>query len=197
MKNQFYVSGIHTNTGKTHFSAIFCKLFDFNYFKLIQAGYPKDSDFVKNINPNKKILEGYVLNTPKSPHIAKKLENATYKGYDIKIPNISKLLIELAGGLYTPLDEKITMIDYMSSNKRPTFLVAKYYLGAINHILLSLNALKNKNIPILALVMMGVKNDIFDDFIRTYIDIPILHLNFYKNKKNEKFIKQILDLKIL
>ncbi|HED9841394.1 TPA: ATP-dependent dethiobiotin synthetase BioD, partial [Campylobacter jejuni] len=37
---QIYVSGIHTDVGKTHFSAAFCANFNYDYFKLIQAGTP-------------------------------------------------------------------------------------------------------------------------------------------------------------
>lgn len=48
---QIYVSGVHTGVGKTHFSAVFCSKFNYDYFKLIQAGIPKDSEFIAKFSP--------------------------------------------------------------------------------------------------------------------------------------------------
>lgn len=226
---QIYVAGIHTDAGKTHFSAAFCYAFrDYGYFKLIQAGEPTDTSRVKEIldfafdfekkvdfrkqdfqkrnfdnsaivdskdfcgvdsklqdlsgqNLNKKNAseqnlvgqdfmlannktklhkEGIKLATPASPHIAKMRENLQYNGLEIPLPNLSEnpnCIIELAGGLYTPLDDKHCMIDFMRANPRACVLVGRYYLGCINHILLSLEALKKANINVLCVVMSGGK----------------------------------------
>lgn len=51
---QIYVSGIHTDVGKTHFSAAFCANFNYDYFKLIQAGTPTDSEFIAKFSPKNK-----------------------------------------------------------------------------------------------------------------------------------------------
>ncbi|WP_334087257.1 AAA family ATPase, partial [Helicobacter typhlonius] len=80
---QIYVLGVHTDTGKTHFSAAFCKAFSYDYFKLIQAGVPTDSDFVKTLSPTTHIFEsGIFLQTPASPHLGKKIEHLHYKAFD-------------------------------------------------------------------------------------------------------------------
>lgn len=177
---QIYVLGVHTDTGKTHFSAAFCKAFSYDYFKLIQAGMPTDSDFVKTLSPTTHIFEsGIFLQTPASPHLAKKLEHLHYKAFDITLPQSKNLLIETAGGLFTPIDETYTMIDYVQRFKRPCFLVAKYYLGVINHILLSLEALKQRQIPILALLLMGEEDILIDEFITSYTGVRIFHLPFF------------------
>ncbi|HED6149625.1 TPA: dethiobiotin synthase, partial [Campylobacter coli] len=130
---KIYISGIDTDVGKTYLSARICKELGFDYFKLIQAGVSKDSDEVANFSPKTKIFkEGMCLQTPASPHKARILEKLNYKAFDIQIPQSNKLIIELAGGLFSPIDDEKTMIDYMSEFKYPTLLVAKDYLGSIN-----------------------------------------------------------------
>ncbi len=181
---QIYTCGIGTDVGKTHFSALFCHLFGYHYFKLIQAGTPKDSDFAEKLIPKERILgEGFLLQTPASPHIGKRLENASYRAFDLAIPQTTNLIIELAGGLFTPLDEQYTMIDFMTHWKKPAILVAKNYLGAINHTLLSIQALQSREIPLLALVCMGKEERDFNDFICDYTGIMPLNLDFYDAQK--------------
>ena len=194
---QIYVSAVHTNVGKTHFSALFCQSFNYDYFKLIQAGKPMDREFIAKFNPQTKIFkEGFVFEISASPHICKIKEQAKYEAMDIKIPSSKNLIIELAGGLLSPIDEQYTMIDFMKQFKRPTFLIAKYYMGSINHILLSLQALKNAQIPIIALIMMGRKNILQDAFIQNYTQVPLIHLPFF-NENNFLKISQITKEKLI
>ncbi|HDZ5065114.1 TPA: dethiobiotin synthase [Campylobacter jejuni] len=200
---QIYVSGVHTDVGKTHFSAAFCANFNYDYFKLVQAGTPTDSEFIAKFSPKTKIFkEGVFLQTPASPHLGKIKEKLDYKALELNLPKSENLLIELAGGLFSPIDEKYTMIDFMTLHKKASILVAKYYLGSINHILLSIEALKQRNIELLALVMMGKKDILQDDFIKNYTQISIINLDFFdkNNILNQNFkeqMQEILQTKIL
>lgn len=190
---QIYISGIHTNIGKTHTSAAFCASFHYAYFKLIQAGTPRDCEIVKSFSKDIKVLgEGIFLKTPASPHIGKLKENLKYKGLEITLPNINNMIIELAGGLFSPLDECSCMLDFMCKYPLPTILVGKYYLGAINHIILSIKMLKQCGIEILCLVMNGDKDLNIDNFIYNYTRINIVHLNTFNT---ENFHQKILSFK--
>lgn len=190
---QIYMAGIHTDTGKTHVCAAFCAAFKYDYFKLIQAGTPTDSEVIRRFSPNTHIFnEGILLQTPTSPHIAKEIERIEYEAMQIKIPKSQNLIIELAGGLFSPIDEKFCMIDYMQNHKLPTILVAKYYLGSINHILLSIEALRQRHIDILCLVMVGKQEQQVDSFIQQYSKITIIHLPFF-NTTN--FMQVVCDFK--
>lgn len=222
---QIYVAGIHTDAGKTHFSAAFCKAFGYSYFKLIQAGTPTDTQRVSELlklaqdkeckhhsasttshknqknnsdtkmakNYQAKIYkEGISLATPTSPHIAKIREKIHYD--KIPLPQDENCLIELAGGLYTPFDEKCCMIDFMRENPAATVLVGRYYLGCINHILLSLQALKQANIKVLCLVMSEKdytqddftnESALIDRFISDYALLPIVHLPFFADNADD------------
>ena len=187
---QIYISGIHTNIGKTHVSAAFCSSFNYAYFKLIQAGMPKDCDIINSFDSNIEILgEGIFLKTAASPHIAKLQENIEYIGLDIGLPTRNNVVIELAGGLFSPIDEYSCMLDYMRNHKFPTILVGSYYLGAINHIILSIEALKKNNIDIICIVMNGVMDSNIDKFIYDYTGVNIIHLNtFDSNNFKEKIL---------
>lgn len=214
---QIYIAGIHTDIGKTHFSIAFCKAFSYSYFKLIQAGNPTDTNRVKEFldssqkgvvnNDNANSItntqtthqitiynEGITLNSPTSPHIAKIKENLNYEGLKIPLPNDKNCVIELAGGIYTPLDERYCMIDFMREYPRPCVLVGGYYLGSINHILLSIEALKSSKIELLCLAMSKATSqeynkiqtqdfELIDHFISDYAGIPIVHLPYFSNAK--------------
>lgn len=183
---QIYVCGSSTDVGKTHFCAMFCESFKYEYFKLIQAGENKDSKLITSFAKDVKIhKEGVFLKTPASPHIGKKLEGLDYKAFDIVLPDSKNLLIETAGGLFTPIDEKCCMIDYMAYDLKPCILVASYYLGCINHIILSIEALRQRELPLLALVMSGKKDEDIDDFVFKYSGVKIVHLEHF-SKENFK-----------
>ncbi|HDZ5051330.1 TPA: AAA family ATPase, partial [Campylobacter jejuni] len=123
-------------------------------------------------------------------------EKLDYKALELNLPKSENLLIELAGGLFSPIDEKYTMIDFMALHKKASILVAKYYLGSINHILLSIEALKQRNIELLALVMMGKKDILQDNFIKNYTQISIINLDFFdkNNILNQNFKEQIQEI---
>lgn len=199
------ISASHTNVGKTHLSSLLCSTLNYDYFKLVQAGEDRDSKIVESyceFTQSKSIihLDGVFLKTPASPHIGKKLENNDYRGLEIPLPKSQKLVIETAGGIYTPLDERHTMLDFMQHHSLPTLLVGRYYLGSINHILLSIEAIKNRQIKLLGVVLTGEKNEDFDRFITNYCGVKLLHLrdfnqnNFYMAR--EDFLPQLREIGI-
>lgn len=177
---QICISGIHTNTGKTHASAMLCKILKYDYYKLIQAGNPKDSQKILQFSPQTTIhKEGYFLKTPASPHIGKQKENAKYHGLSLPIPSAKNLIIETPGGLFCPLDEQNFVIDFLAHHKLPTFLVGKYYLGAISHLFLSLEALQKRKIQILGILLCGEEDLSISSFVKAHTNLPLLHLPFF------------------
>lgn len=204
---QIYVAGIHTNIGKTCVSVAICSAFLYDYFKLIQAGNPQDKDFVAKYADSKINIfdNGITLQTPASPHIASIKENKMYNAFDIKIPDSKNLVIEIAGGLFSPIDLNYCMIDYMVKNPLPCVLVGGYYLGSINHILLSIEALKIRNIKLLAIIISMQKNENkinqIDDFIKHYSDVSLVHLEHFDKtnffQKTQKFKQEIESIFLL
>jgi len=94
-------------------------------------------------------LNPYCLEVAISPHIAAKLANITI---DIsKIVTIARglqkhsdlLLIEGAGGWYTPIGERESMADLAVELGSPVVLVVGLKLGCLNHARLSLEAIRS------------------------------------------------------
>lgn len=65
------------------------------------------------------------------------------------------LLIEGVGGILVPLDSQHTVLDLASALRVPTIIVARAGLGTINHTLLTLQALRSRQIPIAGIILNG------------------------------------------
>ena len=189
------ITGCHTNVGKTHVSAMLCSILGFEYFKLIQAGVPKDKDLVAHFVPQCKVSEGISLQMSASPHLGKRLENAKYNGLSIPLPKSQNLIIEIAGGLYSPLDENSCMIDYISKYSLPCIIVGADYLGGINHLLLSIESLKKRYCEILGVVISGESSGEIEKFIREYSGVEVVNLANY-NKENFESVRVEFEVEL-
>lgn len=63
------------------------------------------------------------------------------------------LLIEGAGGIMVPLDDRRTVLDLMIALQLPLILVTGSYLGTISHTLTALDALFRRNLKVLATIV--------------------------------------------
>ena len=171
MNDKIIVAGIGTDVGKTVISAILCEALQADYWKPVQAGDLDNSDTikVKHLVSNSKSVfhdEAYQLHTPMSPHGAAKIDALEIQEKNIQIPETSnKLIIEMAGGLMVPLSDDYLYIDWVEKSNLPVILVSSYYLGSINHTLLTWEALKVRNIPVLGIIFNGKKVDSTYDVI--------------------------------
>lgn len=159
--NTYFITGIDTNVGKTVTSAVLVEALKADYWKPVQAGDLENSDTltVQKLISNSKshfFPEKYRLNTPASPHYAAELDGVEidFEGFELPSTN-NNLIIEGAGGLFVPLNSKHLLIDLIQKLKIPVILVAKTYLGSINHTLLSIDALQRRNIPIAGIFFNG------------------------------------------
>lgn len=200
---QIFIAGSHTDVGKTSVSAALCYAFSLDYFKLVQAGTPTDNQRIQSLTPATKIYpSGITLQTPASPHIGMQKEKISYNGLRIPLPKSENLLIESAGGLFTPLDSQKCMIDFLSTHRLPCILVGAYYLGGINHILLSIAALKAREIPLLGLIISKDQNPLMDIFIKSYTQVKIAHFATYSDREtfqanSNKLKEEMQNLKMI
>jgi dethiobiotin synthetase len=63
------------------------------------------------------------------------------------------LLIEGVGGIMVPLDDRHTVLDWMTALRAPVLLVAGSYLGTISHTLTALHVLAQRRLDICAVVV--------------------------------------------
>jgi dethiobiotin synthetase len=157
----FFVTGTDTNVGKTVAAAWLVAKLGACYWKPVQAGnHPEtDSAMVRRLSgvPEDRILpEAYVLPEPIAPH-----EAARRAGTEIDMAKLvppacdHALVVEGAGGLLVPLDDKAYVVDLAAELRLPIVLVARSTLGTINHTLLSLEAIRRRGLPLAGVVVNG------------------------------------------
>jgi len=177
----FFVTGTDTGIGKTVVSAIFTKALNASYWKPIQAGLDEETDteFVQRatgFSDSQIKPELYRLNTPMSPHAAAKIDDVEINMDDFELPDYSTdhLVVEGAGGLHVPMNDQDMIIDLISYLELPVVLVARSTLGTLNHTLLSIEALRSRDIPILGVVMNGPEHKRNRETIQHFGDVGIL-----------------------
>jgi len=167
---KLFITGIGTDVGKTIASAIITQSLEADYWKPVQAGDLDNSDSHKiqrYISNNKTVIHenSYKLNTPASPHFAAKIDGITIDLKKIIEPlTDNHLVIEGAGGILVPLNDKDSIIDLIKEDCK-VILVSRHYLGSINHTLLTFEALKNRNIPVAGIVFSGDENKATEEII--------------------------------
>lgn len=162
---RIFVTGIGTEIGKTFCAAIIVEALKADYWKPVQAGEldQLDSDFVRNAISNTESKfhpEQYLLSEPMSPHAAAKIDGITLLPENFVVPETeNNLVIEGAGGLMVPLNHDGDMlVDLIPKVADEVILVSKNYLGSINHTLLSVELLKQRNIPVKGILFNGDAN---------------------------------------
>lgn len=156
---KIFITGIGTEIGKTVCSAILVQHFKADYWKPVQSGdlHNTDSNKIKNWTDSPFCHpETYRLQLAASPHQSAREENVHIKLDDFRLPDTENILIvEGAGGLMVPLSDNRFMIDLVETLNLPAALVIRNYLGCINHSLLSIIALQQRNIPLEYLILNG------------------------------------------
>lgn len=179
MTLQIVIAGTDTDVGKTIFAAGLTRALDGCYWKPIQAGIDgeTDRDIVKRLTrfgDDRILHEAYRLTAPASPHLAAERDGIMIDTASLVPPPTARpLVIEPAGGLAVPLTRNLLQIDLLARWKLPVILVAATRLGTINHSLLSIEALKQRAIPILGVAFIGPENA---DSQRTICDMGRVRL---------------------
>ena len=193
MGKRIFVTGISTEVGKTIASAIITEALQADYWKPVQAGdldysdSHKIADLISNeatvIHPN-----SYALEYPMSPHASAALE-----GLDIDLDNIAEpatenhLVIEGAGGLLVPLNDRETVLDLIKPEYK-VVLVSRHYLGSINHSLLSIKKLQEMGRDIKVL-FSGAENSATEDIIVKMTGVEVLG----RIEEEDHFDKEVIS----
>lgn len=192
-----FVTGTDTDAGKTVISGLFGRyLLNRNYRvitqKWIQSGakdFLKDTDLhlrlmkrkregIKNYLP---YISPYVFKFPSSPHLAAKMDGKTISAGRIKknfrylSDNFDFVIVEGVGGALVPFSKRKLIIDIAGELNLPVLVVANNKLGAINHTLLTVEAIKKRNMKLVGIVFnnmtKGVNATILKDNPRTVEEI--------------------------
>lgn len=177
---RYFVTGIGTEVGKTIASTIITQALKADYWKPVQAGELDDSDRMKvetliDNDRSKFHPEAYRLNQPMSPHAAAERDGVEIDISSIKMPHTDNhLVIEGAGGLLVPLNDKDTILNLIETLNCEVILVSRHYLGSINHTLMSIELLKQRNIRIKGILFNGKENKDTESIITKMSGIEVL-----------------------
>jgi dethiobiotin synthetase len=157
----FVVVGTDTGVGKTVFSAALVGALGAYYWKPVQSGLEEETDSrcvarLSGAAPARILPEAWRLKLPASPHISARAEGVEIDPSRLVPPVIDgPLVIETAGGVMVPLTDDALAIDVLARWRLPVVLVARTTLGTINHSLLTIEALRRRDIPIRGVAFMG------------------------------------------
>ena len=177
--NKIFITGIGTDVGKTIASAIVVEALEADYWKPVQAGELEysDSDRIRDLISNERsriFKNNYALKTPMSPHAAAAIDGITIDLDKIIIPETSNnIIIEGAGGLLVPLNDKETILDLIDNDYK-IIIVSRHYLGSINHTLLTIEVLRSHGFEISGIIFSGKKNKTTEEIIEKLSGTRIL-----------------------
>ena len=177
--NTYFITGISTEVGKTIASAIVTEALEADYWKPVQAGELDHSDthkvkYLVSNDISQYHDNSYALHTPMSPHAAAEIDDVKITISSIKRPKTSNnLVVEGAGGLLVPLNDTATIIDLIQP-KDKVIIVSRHYLGSINHTLLTVEALKNRNLTIAGIIFSGEEHPTTEAIITKMTNVPII-----------------------
>lgn len=161
MNQTFVIVGTDTGVGKTIMSAALVGALGAHYWKPVQSGLEEETDSqtvarLTGASPERILPEAWRLKLPASPHISARAEGVEIDPWRIVPPRIAApLIVETAGGVMVPLTDDVLTIEVLARWRLPVILVARTALGTINHSLLTIEALRGRDIPIHGVAFVG------------------------------------------
>jgi dethiobiotin synthetase len=159
----YFVTGTDTNVGKTVLSALLVAALDAVYWKPVQTGASEGTDRESvrawsEAAEDRLPPERYRFDPPVSPHVASREAGVriAFDAFELPAAPVDrKWIVEGAGGVMVPLNERDLMCDLMQRIGFPVVVAARTSLGTINHTLLTLAALREARLPICGVALLG------------------------------------------
>jgi len=162
MNRSIVVAGIGTEVGKTVAAAALCEALGANYWKPVASGSedgPTDDKHMAVLlsgGQSRILPTTYSFSKSLSPHIAAALDSQEIELGNLTVPPSDKpVVVELAGGVAVPLNDRHTNLDLLEMLGLPVVIVSRHYLGSINHTLLTIDALRYRDIAIAGIIFNG------------------------------------------
>ncbi len=186
-----FITATGTNVGKTHttlqlIEALASKGLKVGVYKPIETGVTHTApdatillEACQKVNENFKDLNplditAYTFTLPAAPFCADTEHTIKIEKIIEKYHALSKLcdilLVEGAGGLLVPITKNYTMIDLIQELNIKTLLVTPSRLGCINDTLLSIEALKSREIDFDWCVNLYEDREEFEKVTQPYYD---------------------------
>ena len=167
-----FVTGTDTGVGKTVVSSLLVASLrhsgQVGYWKPVQTGIEQDDDTAEvrrlaRCSDEEIVDAGIRLPRPLSPHLSAELAGCQIAigdvtGIGASLPKDRFWVVEGAGGLLVPMNDREMMADLIARLGLPALIASRSGLGTINHTLLTLAELRAREIPVAGVVMVGKLN---------------------------------------
>ena len=188
MPRGLFVTGTDTGVGKTVVAASLLHRYRagrlLRYWKPIQTGVESDDDTadvarLAGCDERELFRHGVRLPRPVSPHLAARLSGCTIDTDELleaycRESHDARWIVEGAGGVLVPINDRETMADLMLRLGLPVVVVARTALGTINHTLLTVEALRLRELTVAGVVMVGRQDADACEAIERYGRVAIL-----------------------
>ena len=182
-----FVTGTDTDAGKTLVCAALMAGAppEWRYWKPVQTGLDSDPGDTATVQHRARLTADRVLDLgvrlglPASPHHA-----AHVAGTHVDMAALVDLahthagttpwVVEGAGGLLVPLDDRTLQSDLIAALDLPVLIVVRVRLGAINHALLTERALATHGLRGLGLVLSGPDDPSLTTALAAHARLPVL-----------------------
>ncbi|GJM65069.1 dethiobiotin synthase [Persicobacter diffluens] len=168
-----FITAIDTDAGKTYATGLFARFLQQKGYntisqKLSQTGCEEVSE---DIEVHRKLMGipmqevdtagltcPYIFPYPASPHLSAAMvgqridPEVITKATEQLCEQYEKVVVEGVGGIYVPLNEDVTLLDYLQEQHYPIILVSSAKLGSINHTLLTLEIAKNRGLDVRGII---------------------------------------------
>lgn len=203
MRNRFFITSTGTGIGKSFITAALARqasalglktaaykpvisgfdlarIDDSDTGLLLQSlGKPVTMENIEHMSP-------WRYAAPLAPSAAARQENRSVDFHALVIHSQKTLqepedvvLIEGVGGVMVPLNDRRTVLDWIEALGIPTLLVVGTYLGSISHALTALAVLRQRRIPIHAVIVNQSETSAMPmettlDELRRWTEAPLL-----------------------
>ncbi len=172
-----FVTGTDTEVGKTVLTGLLGRYISEKGYKVVTQKWIQtgSADFPDDIDTHLKLMKltradieecmplvcPYVFEYASSPHLAAKLERRKISAAQIKnsfralSQRFDCVIVEGIGGALVPFNNKAMVIDIAAQLNLPVLIIAGNKLGAINHTLLTIEAIRYRRMKTLGIIFNG------------------------------------------
>lgn len=210
----FFVTGTSTEVGKTHFSCLLIEALkvsglEVTGYKPICCGDRDDAQRLRSAGSNMDCslddINPVWFKAPAAPLAAARIENRNFSLEELheKYLQLSEqydcVVTEGVGGWEVPLTASATVADLADLIAAPVIVVIDNRLGALNHTILTVNAIRQRGLGCAGLVLnqcqderdsASISNRVI---IEEMLEVPVLgEILFDQTVLEDGFIDQIL-----
>ena len=179
-----FITGTGTHVGKTFITGLWARcLLEQGVNVVTQKWVQTGSDLDRDIDTHDLLVQHrysdtysqdrcpYLLTLPASPHLAARHAGITIQKEKI-IQSFHRLttdfdcvLVEGAGGVLVPYSESEYLIDIAKDLDLPVLVVSSVELGSINQTLLTIEALKKRQMPIVGVMFTSPTGEVLPEIV--------------------------------